>query len=293
MTQRKETRADRLGAAAKLGTPGRLSPGMARALDGWLGRFVRRWYRPSITGLEHVPRDRPSLLVANHSGGGFVDVLTLSLLWRGEFGDSRPATGLTHPAAFHVPLLGDLLRSLGAVPSTYEAALRSFEQGLPVLVFPGGDHEAYRPIWEARKVDFTGRKGFLKIARDAGVPIVPVGIAGTHVTFPILFRSKLIAWLLVFPRLLGVKRLPIAATALLGAIAVFFLAWSRFGTGLSVALAALWFMSPIHSFPLFPSRVKIQVGRPIEPSELFGTKGDLDAPYERVIGAVRELTGYR
>jgi 1-acyl-sn-glycerol-3-phosphate acyltransferase len=55
-----------------------------------------------------------------------------------------------------------------------------------VLIFPGGDHEAFRPVWQAYRVDMANRKGFLRIARRAWVPIVPLGIRGSQFALPIL-----------------------------------------------------------------------------------------------------------
>ena len=46
--------------------------------------------------------------------------------------------------------------------------------GAAVLVFPGGDWEVHRPSWEGNQVDLAGRKGFIKLALNADVPIVPV-----------------------------------------------------------------------------------------------------------------------
>ena len=43
-----------------------------------------------------------------------------------------------------------------------------------VLVYPGGDYEVHRPSWERHKVDFDGRKGFIRLALEEDVPIVPV-----------------------------------------------------------------------------------------------------------------------
>ena len=47
-----------------------------------------------------------------------------------------------------------------------------------LLVYPGGDYEVFRPSWERHKVDFDGRMGYVKLAREAGVPIVPVASVG-------------------------------------------------------------------------------------------------------------------
>ena len=133
---------------------------------------------------------------------------------------------------------------LGAIPSTYDAALGALSQGVPVLVFPGGDIDATRPIWRARRVDFGGRQGFLKIARGAKVPIVPMGIRGSHYAAPILFRSKILSTLLVFPRLSGVRRFPVTLLGVLGAVGFIALGPS-IGWPLAPILAMLWIVLPL------------------------------------------------
>jgi 1-acyl-sn-glycerol-3-phosphate acyltransferase len=77
-----------------------------------------------------------------------------------------------------------------------------------------------RPLWQYDRVDFGGRVGFLRIAREAGVPVVPLGIRGGHLTAPILFRSRALATLLVAPRLIGQKRRGVSLLGLLVAVAI-------------------------------------------------------------------------
>lgn len=48
-----------------------------------------------------------------------------------------------------------------------------------MLVFPGGYYDAYRPTFSQNVVDFNGRKGYVRVAMEAGVPIVSaVSIGG-------------------------------------------------------------------------------------------------------------------
>ncbi len=190
---------------------GSYAPGRpADALVRWARRvspLVRLAHRPRLAGVEHLPRARPYMLVANHSGGmSMAEITAFVVCYLEQVGPERPLAGFAHHVIFRIPPFSWLLRSVGAVPSTYEAAHAALEAGVPLLVFPGGDHEATRPIWQAHRVDMGKRKGFLKIARRAKVPIIPMGIRGSHFTVPVLARSKLLAILLVLPRLGYVAR---------------------------------------------------------------------------------------
>lgn len=292
MTSRPPTLQDRLGAAARVGEPGKPSPAGLAFLRWVVSPYARVYFRPRAVGLENLP-EGPCLIVANHSGGGVADVLSFATLWFERFEGKRPTTGLAHPVAFWVPGIAWVLRSFGAVPSTYEHARAAFASGASVLVFPGGDHEGFRPIWQANRVDWNGRQGFLKIARESWVPVVPLGYRGAHYTAPILWRSRALAWLLVLPRLLGIKRVPVSLLQLEGLAAILVLAPPAWGWAWTAVLAYLWSIFPIAwQWPTIPWPVRLHVGKPIPPEELFGSRESttpLDASAERVRAAVQSL----
>ena len=51
-------------------------------------------------------------------------------------------------------------------------------------MFPGGDYDTFRPTLRANVIDFEGRKGYVRTALTAGVPIVPVvSIGGQEAQF--------------------------------------------------------------------------------------------------------------
>jgi 1-acyl-sn-glycerol-3-phosphate acyltransferase len=186
-------------------SPGVVSERAAAIAKRLVAPIVRACFRPTLEGSDNLPRDTPYLLVANHSAGvGLAELASLATLWLQHFGTSRPLAGFALPIGFALWPISALHRAIGSVPSTYAAAHHALSKGVPILVFPGGDHESLKPIWHVHRVDFCGRVGFLRIARDAGVPIVPLGIRNGAWTAPILLRSKLLATLLVTPRLMGV-----------------------------------------------------------------------------------------
>jgi 1-acyl-sn-glycerol-3-phosphate acyltransferase len=82
-----------------------------------------------------------------------------------------------------------------------------------VLVYPGGDWEVHRPVWERNRVDFHGRRGFVRLALETGVPVVPVISAGGQETALFLSRGGALARALRLHRLLRVDVLPISVAA--------------------------------------------------------------------------------
>ncbi len=257
--------------------------------------FVRRWlplarlvtramWRPRIHGLEKLPADRPYLLVANHSGGlGLAELASFAALWLSVLGTGRSLSGAAHPLGFRVPGLRTLHARLGTVPSTREAMLDTLRAGVPVLVFPGGDHEAFRPVWQAGRVDLGGRAGFARIAHEAGVEMYPLAIVGGAWTAPMLWRST---WLLPrlwgVPHLLGIKRWPLSALGLAGAAAI--VALLDAPEPLRWALAVTWAASPLSLAPWLPSSITMRVGDPIAPEpDARGSAEKVERALQRLV----------
>jgi 1-acyl-sn-glycerol-3-phosphate acyltransferase len=271
---------------------GRLSPGMAWLLRRVIGPVVRFLHRPTLEGAELLPPG-PYLLVANHSGGmGASELFSFAQLWLTRFGEARPLAGFAHPFGFGIWPLSTVMRSLGTIPATYEHAHEALARGVPLLCFPGGDYEITRPIWQAHRVQFGGRVGYLKIAREARVPVVPMGIRGGHHPVPTLWRSRwLLPWGLLLPKLLGLRWYPLTLLGLAGALAILFAPGLGLRTPGRLVLAWAWLASPFPFIPWVPWRIRIRIGAPISPDELFGPAGDaaLDEAGRRVERAVQTL----
>ena len=70
-----------------------------------------------------------------------------------------------------------------------------------VLVFPGGDYDAFRPTLTQNVIDFDGRTGYVRSAIEAGVPIVPAVSIGGQETQLFLTRGTWLAKRLGLPRM--------------------------------------------------------------------------------------------
>ena len=88
-----------------------------------------------------------------------------------------------------LPLRARSCAGTGPSPPRTRTRSKALEAGAALLVYPGGDWEVHRPSWERNKVDFAGRKGFVRLALDAGVPIVPVVSIGGQETALFLSRG--------------------------------------------------------------------------------------------------------
>lgn len=162
---------------------GARDPAFIRAnLPGFV-RVFRRYHKATVEGLEEIP-EGAALVVGNHNGGvASPDMFALMVAWWERFGPDAAAYGLAHDLAFRVPVLKTLLARVGALPAGHEVARSALAQGARVLVYPGGDLDAYRPWSRRHEIVFGPRRGFIRLALQAGVPIVPVVSIGAHESF--------------------------------------------------------------------------------------------------------------
>jgi len=223
------------------------------------------WFRGEVRNLGNVPEEGPVLMVGNHSGGNMTpDTFIFTLAFSTYFGVERAFHQLAHNLVMASPY-ARLLRSGGTVAASQENARKALEAGAALLVYPGGDWEVHRPTWEGHRVDFAGRRGFIRLALDAGVPIVPVVAIGGQETALFLSRGTWLAQSLGLDRLLRLKVLPISIAA----------PW-----GLNVG-------DFLGHIPL-PSKITIEVLPPIDLHDQFGDEPDLDEVYDHMMTVMQE-----
>ncbi len=160
----------------------------ARALLGWL---CERWWRVETLGLEEVPRDRPALYVANHSGLLPYDGLVLTHLLERETG--RRPRFLVADWLVTLPFAQPWLARVGGVRACRENAHRLLRRGHGVIAFPEGQKGAAKVFADRYRLQRFGRGGVLRVALEAGVPTVPVAVVGAEEAHPILFKVHALA----------------------------------------------------------------------------------------------------
>jgi 1-acyl-sn-glycerol-3-phosphate acyltransferase len=189
-------------------------------LDAWDPAYIRTtlpalramskvYFRAEVHGLSNIPADGPILLVGNHSGGTLIaDTFVFAQAFYDHFGPLRRFHQLAHDLVFRIPGARASLSRYGTVPASPENMERALERDAALLVYPGGDHETYRPSWESDKIDFAGRQGFARLAIEHGCAIVPVVAIGGQETALFLGQGRDLARRLRLDRLLRVKVFP-------------------------------------------------------------------------------------
>jgi 1-acyl-sn-glycerol-3-phosphate acyltransferase len=228
----------------------------------WL--LASLYFRADVRGLEKIPAEGPVLLVGNHSGGNVTpDTTVFTLAFVAYFGAERRFYQLAHNLVVSMPGLG-WLRKYGTVAASPDNAQLALEKGAALLVYPGGDYEVHRPSWETAKVDFDGRKGWIRLALQNDVPIVPVVSLGGQETALFLSRGERLSKLLRLDKMFRLKVLPVSIAP----------PW-----GLNIGDMA-------GHLPL-PAKIRVRVLDPVNLREEFGQEPDLDDVYDHVLSRMQ------
>ena len=150
------------------------------ATDCW-GRNVLRMFDVNLTivGAENLPKEGPVVYVSNHLGYGDIPTYCAALNTI-QFGFiARDDLG-------KIPVYGTWIKNVRSVMMNREDArssLRSIEEGIELikrgfslLIFPEGTRSKGGPIQEFKR-------GSLRLATKAGVPVIPLTMMGTSQMF--------------------------------------------------------------------------------------------------------------
>ncbi|MGO9153314.1 lysophospholipid acyltransferase family protein [Mycobacterium sp.] len=167
-------------------------PILTERVMGVIRPLLKRYFRSEVHGLENVPAGG-ALVVSNHSGGQMAfDVPIFAVDWYAERGYERPIYTLSHDMITVGPI-GSFLRRIGFIPANHDNAASALRSDGIVVVFPGGDYDAYRPTLTRNVIDFGGRTGYVRAAIEAGVPIVPMVSVGGQETQLFITRGSWLA----------------------------------------------------------------------------------------------------
>jgi 1-acyl-sn-glycerol-3-phosphate acyltransferase len=230
----------------------------------WL--IASLWHRADVRGLDRIPSEGPVLIVGNHSGGNVPpDTFVFTLAFTSFFGVERRFYQLAHNLVVTLPWPGAVLRKWGTIAASRKNAHAVLQRGDALLVYPGGDYEVFRPTWESNVVDFGGRKGFIRLALEENVPIVPLVSIGGQESALFLTRGEWLAKLLGVDKSLRLKSVPISLA----------LPW-----GLNISDLA-------GHLPL-PTKITIEAMEPINLRERYGDDPDIDKIYDDVMGLMQD-----
>jgi 1-acyl-sn-glycerol-3-phosphate acyltransferase len=161
--------------------------------------MYKRYWRVQISGLENIPAEGRTLLVANHSGqlpwdGAMVGVGVLL-----EHPSQRIVRTLYATWFPTLPIISDIFVKCGQVLATEDNGIRLLEQDELVAVYPEGYKGVGKLYKDRYRLARFGRGGFVRMALKTGAPMLPVSIVGAEETYISLGKSDILAKLTGFP----------------------------------------------------------------------------------------------
>ena len=149
---------------------------MQKAIEIWSEGLVRRFHaHANIIGEENIPKEGPVYFVSNHQG--FAEIPAIYYAIR-----KRQAGFIAKDDLKKAPLYGQWVLDVGGLflsrsnprdaVKVFARAEEMMQQGYSFVIFPEGTRSRGGAMKEFKK-------GALKPALKAGVPIVPITISGT------------------------------------------------------------------------------------------------------------------
>ncbi len=142
------------------------------------------WLSIELHGIENIPAEGGCIVAPNHRSYLDPALVAHAIGQRG-----RPARFLSKKEVTDAPLVGSLVKALGAIrvdrgsgsdePMLHAA--RALAAGELIAIFPQGTIPRGPAFFEPT---LKGRYGAIRLARDTGSPIVPMGLWGTEKAWP-------------------------------------------------------------------------------------------------------------
>lgn len=166
----------------------------------WL---YENYFRVVANGLEHIPAKGRVLVVPNHSGQLPMDGVMIGYALATNPHGPRAARAMIERFFPTVPWLGNLLNAFGGVIGDPVNCSKMLEGDEAILVFPEGVRGSGKLYKDRYQLQRFGN-GFMHLAMNHKVPIIPVGVVGCEETMPAIYNIKPLA------KLLGIPYAPIA-----------------------------------------------------------------------------------
>ncbi len=176
-----------------------MDPEVLEAVTPFFEFLYRKYWRVTMTGLEHVPGTNRALLVVNHSGQLPFDGAMLATGIKLEHPGNRLVRTMFASWFPTLPFLAPLLVKCGQVMATEDNGVRLLENEELVSVFPEGYKGVGKLYKERYQLARFGRGGFIRMALKTRAPILPVAVVGAEETYMSIAKSDVVAKLIGFP----------------------------------------------------------------------------------------------
>jgi 1-acyl-sn-glycerol-3-phosphate acyltransferase len=152
-----------------------------------------RYFRVRLLGIENVPATGAAMLVGNHSGGIPYDGALLLHGIHRDHPNHRRVRPLVANFAFRSGWMANVIARVGGVRASRETALPLLSAGELIAVFPEGLKGVGKLYRERYRMARFGRGGFVRLACEAQVPLIPVAIVGAEEIHPVIGKITALA----------------------------------------------------------------------------------------------------
>lgn len=161
-----------------------------RVIEQFLPLFewiYQDYFQVQTDGWEQIPEGQV-LLVGSHNGGlATPDTLMMTYDWFRHFGTERVVYGLMDPRMWQaMPPVARLAAQVGAIQAEPHITIKALKSGASLVIYPGGAKDVFRPYTQRHQICFNGQQGFIKLALEHKIPIVPLISYGAHSTLIVL-----------------------------------------------------------------------------------------------------------
>ncbi len=180
------------------------SPSFVKKVMPAVAWIYRHYFRVEAYGVDDLP-EGPVLLIANHSGQIPIDggmIVTACLLDKTK---PRMVRSMIERWVPSLPMVSWVFARAGQMLGSRDNFRRLVQQGSAILVFPEGVigiNKTYDKAYQLQRFGY----GFMRLALENGLPIVPVAVIGAEEQAPAFFNAKGIA------RVMGAPAFPITPT---------------------------------------------------------------------------------
>jgi 1-acyl-sn-glycerol-3-phosphate acyltransferase len=164
----------------------------------------RRYFRVESFGIDNIP-DGPVLLIANHSGQLPIDAMMIVMSMILDKSEPRPVRSMVERWVPTLPIVSWFFARAGQIVGTRDNFRRLVAQGEAILVFPEGVRGISKTYDKAYQLQGFGL-GFMRLALENNLPIVPIGVVGAEEQAPSLYDFKALG------KMLGMPAFPITPT---------------------------------------------------------------------------------
>jgi len=165
--------------------------------------IFEKYFRVEVHGIENVPADGPTLLIANHSGQLPIDGTLIAYALATRKNHPRIPRAMIERFFPTVPYLGNILNQMGGVLGDPVNCAKMLARNEAVIVFPEGirgSGKLYRDRYQLKRFG----NGFMYLSMAHKAPIIPVGVVGCEETIPAIAHFTPLA------KILGLPYVPIA-----------------------------------------------------------------------------------